>query len=317
MKQFADLILTLFENCLNHKSRKTINLNLKFERKGKQNMSTENVNTNEIVEKELVIAFASYDESEEKITILAAPDGEAPASLNIRLQAYDEDERKYYADEEAKKNGLERLEKTGLTLEDIKAKAFFGKTFNAYVMDGKIYFNKPQRFVKANPIENREAVQLDGLEVVTLPITDQAGKHRFRTMIEAPIKIKGKDEPEMLGFLVSQLIFDDPEDIDTAPYNVGLKYTNKEINDFEEQLKNTEGLPEAVTDSIKAFLEGAVSRAREAKVQELKDLFGFDIDEIIEKGHTLRLKLHKNQIPNSKAFYLSADLLEVIETEAE
>lgn len=275
------------------------------------------VNTNEIVEQELSIVFASYDEKDEKVTILAAPENDTPASLNIRFQAYNEETREFYDDEEAKKAGLDRLAKIGLTLDEIKAKQFFGKTFSAYVMDGRVYFNKPQRFIKANQITNREAVQLDGLEVVTIPITDQKGKHRFRTMFEAPIKVKGKDEPEVLGFMVSQLIFDDPEDIDTPPRAVGLKYTTKEIADFEEQLANTEGLPEQVINSIKQFLEGATERARKDKVEELKALFDLDIDEVIEQGKRLRVRLHKNQIPNSTIFYLSADLLEVIDAEQE
>lgn len=275
------------------------------------------VNTNEIVEQELSIVFASYDEKDEKVTILAAPENDTPASLNIRFQAYNEETREFYDDEEAKNAGLERLAKIGLTLDEIKAKQFFGKTFSAYVMDGRVYFNKPQRFIKANQITNREAVQLDGLEVVTIPITDQKGKHRFRTMFEAPIKVKGKDEPEVLGFMVSQLIFDDPEDIDTPPRAVGLKYTTKEIADFEDQLANTEGLPEQVINSIKQFLEGATERARKDKVEELKALFDLDIDEVIDQGKRLRVRLHKNQIPNSTVFYLSADLLEVIDAEQE
>lgn len=275
------------------------------------------VNTNEIVEQELSIVFASYDEKDEKVTILAAPENDTPASLNIRFQAYNEETREFYDDEEAKNAGLDRLAKIGLTLDEIKAKQFFGKTFSAYVMDGRVYFNKPQRFIKANQITNREAVQLDGLEVVTIPITDQKGKHRFRTMFEAPIKVKGKDEPEVLGFMVSQLIFDDPEDIDTPPRAVGLKYTTKEIADFEDQLANTEGLPEQVINSIKQFLEGATERARKDKVEELKALFDLDIDEVIDQGKRLRVRLHKNQIPNSTVFYLSADLLEVIDAEQE
>lgn len=275
------------------------------------------VNTNEIVEQELSIVFASYDEKDEKVTILAAPENDTPASLNIRFQAYNEETREFYDDDEAKNAGLERLAKIGLTLDEIKAKQFFGKTFSAYVMDGRVYFNKPQRFIKANQITNREAVQLDGLEVVTIPITDQKGKHRFRTMFEAPIKVKGKDEPEVLGFMVSQLIFDDPEDIDTPPRAVGLKYTTKEIADFEDQLANTEGLPEQVINSIKQFLEGATERARKDKVEELKALFDLDIDEVIDQGKRLRVRLHKNQIPNSTVFYLSADLLEVIDAEQE
>ena len=275
------------------------------------------VNTNEIVEQELSIVFASYDEKDEKVTILAAPENDTPASLNIRFQAYNEETREFYDDEEAKNAGLDRLAKIGLTLDEIKAKQFFGKTFSAYVMDGRVYFNKPQRFIKANQITNREAVQLDGLEVVTIPITDQKGKHRFRTMFEAPIKVKGKDEPEVLGFMVSQLIFDDPEDIDTPPRAVGLKYTTKEIADFEDQLANTEGLPEPVINSIKQFLEGATERARKEKVEELKALFDLDIDEVIAQGKRLRVRLHKNQIPNSTVFYLSADLLEIIDAEQE
>lgn len=275
------------------------------------------VNTNEIVEQELSIVFASYDEKDEKVTILAAPENDTPASLNIRFQAYNEETREFYDDEEAKNVGLDRLAKIGLTLDEIKAKQFFGKTFSAYVMDGRVYFNKPQRFIKANQITNREAVQLDGLEVVTIPITDQKGKHRFRTMFEAPIKVKGKDEPEVLGFMVSQLIFDDPEDIDTPPRAVGLKYTTKEIADFEDQLANTEGLPEPVINSIKQFLEGATERARKEKVEELKALFDLDIDEVIDQGKRLRVRLHKNQIPNSTVFYLSADLLEIIDAEQE
>lgn len=275
------------------------------------------VNTNEIVEQELSIVFASYDEKDEKVTILAAPENDTPASLNIRFQAYNEETREFYDDEEAKNAGLDRLTKVGLTLDEIKSMQFFGKTFSAYVMDGRIYFNKPQRFIKANQITNREAVQLDGLEVVTIPITDQKGKHRFRTMFEAPIKVKGKDEPEVLGFMVSQLIFDDPEDIDTPPRAVGLKYTTKEIADFEDQLANTEGLPEQVINSIKQFLEGATERARKDKVEELKALFDLDMDEVIDQGKRLRVRLHKNQIPNSTVFFLSADLLEVIDADQE
>ena len=116
------------------------------------------VNTNEIVEQELSIVFASYDEKDEKVTILAAPENDTPASLNIRFQAYNEETREFYDDEEAKNAGLDRLAKVGLTLDEIKSMQFFGKTFSAYVMDGRIYFNKPQRFIKANQITNREAV---------------------------------------------------------------------------------------------------------------------------------------------------------------
>ena len=273
------------------------------------------MSTTEIKEQELTIDFASYDEKSQKVVILAHADGESPASMNIQFQAYNEEKREFYDDEEAKAKGMAKLAKTGLTLDDIKKKAFIGKTFTAYTYQGRITFTKPQRYVRANQISNREAIQLDGLEVVSLPITEQSGKHRFRLMVETPIKVKGKDEPELLGFMVSQIIFDDPEDLDTAPRGIGLKYSNKEILEFEEQLKNSEGLPESVTDAIKNFLTGAVERARESKVTELKDRFNIDIEEAIEKGLRLKLKLHKQQIPNSDVFYLQADLLEIIEPE--
>lgn len=273
------------------------------------------MSTTEIKEQELTIDFASYDEKSQKVVILAHADGESPASMNIQFQAYNEEKREFYDDEEAKAKGMEKLAKTGLTLDDIKKKAFIDKTFTAYTYEGRITFTKPQRYVRANQISNREAIQLDGLEIVSLPITEQSGKHRFRLMVETPIKVKGKDEPELLGFMVSQIIFDDPEDLDTAPRGIGLKYSNKEILEFEEQLKNSEGLPESVTDAIKNFLTGAVERARESKVTELKDRFNIDIEEAIEKGLRLKLKLHKQQIPNSDVFYLQADLLEIIEPE--
>lgn len=273
------------------------------------------MSTTEIKEQELTIDFASYDEKSQKVVILAHADGESPASMNIQFQAYNEEKREFYDDEEAKAKGMEKLAKTGLTLDDIKKKAFIGKTFTAYTYEGRITFTKPQRYVRANQISNREAIQLDGLEIVSLPITEQSGKHRFRLMVETPIKVKGKDEPELLGFMVSQIIFDDPEDLDTAPRGIGLKYSNKEILEFEEQSKNSEGLPESVTDAIKNFLTGAVERARESKVTELKDRFNIDIEEAIEKGLRLKLKLHKQQIPNSDVFYLQADLLEIIEPE--
>lgn len=268
-------------------------------------------------EKELTIDFASYDEKAGKIVILAHADGESPSSMNIGLQAYNEDAREFYEDEETKKAGLDKLAKTGLTLEDIQNKKFFGKTFTAYTDNGKITFNKPQRFVRANQIQNREAMQLDGVEVVTEPITEQKSKHKFRVVFEHPVKVKDKPEPVLMGFLASQLIFDDPEDLDTAARGVGFKYSNKEINDFEEQLKNAEDMPEQVTDAIKQFLEGAIERSRAAKIEELKNLFGLDIEEAIEKGHRLRLKLHKQQIPGSNNFYMQADLLEIIESEEE
>lgn len=273
------------------------------------------MSTTEIKEKELTIDFASYDEKSQKVVILAHAEGESPASMNIQFQAYNEEKREFYDDEEAKAKGMEKLAQTGLTLDDIKKKAFIGKTFTAYTYEGRITFTKPQRYVRANQISNREAIQLDGLEIVSLPITEQSGKHRFRLMVETPIKVKGKEEPELLGFMVSQIIFDDPEDLDTAPRGIGLKYSNKEILEFEEQLKNSEGLPESVTDAIKNFLTGAVERARESKVTELKDRFNIDIEEAIEKGLRLKLKLHKQQIPNSDVFYLQADLLEIIEPE--
>ena len=268
-------------------------------------------------EKELTIDFASYDEKAGKIVILAHADGESPSSMNIGLQAYNEDAREFYEDEETKKAGLDKLAKTGLTLEDIQNKKFFGKTFTAYTDNGKITFNKPQRFVRANQIQNREAMQLDGVEVVTEPITEQKSKHKFRVVFEHPVKVKDKPEPQLMGFLASQLIFDDPEDLDTAARGIGFKYSNKEINDFEEQLKNADDMPEQVTDAIKQFLEGAIERSRAAKIEELKNLFGLDIEEAIEKGQRLRLRLHKQQIPGSNQFYMQADLLEIIDSEEE
>lgn len=268
-------------------------------------------------EKELTIDFASYDEKVGKIVILAHADGESPSSMNIGLQAYNEDTREFYEDEETKKAGLEKLAKTGLTIEDIQSKKFFGKTFTAYTNAGKITFNKPQKFVRANQIQNREAMQLDGVEVVTEPITEQKSKNKFRVVFEHPVKVKDKPEPQLMGFLASQLIYDDPEDLDTAARGIGFKYSNKEINDFEEQLKNAEDMPEQVTEAIKSFLEGAIERSRAAKIEELKNLFGLDIEEAIEKGQRLRLRLHKQQIPGSNQFYLQADLLEIIDSEEE
>lgn len=274
--------------------------------------------TNEIVEKELTIAFASYDESEQKITILASPEDDAPSSLTIRLQEYDEDTKKYVKSDEAYEAGLERLAKTGLTLEDIKTHQYIGKTFNAYCMDGKITFHKPQRFITANQIQNRESIQLDGLEVVTAAISDQKGKHRFRVVFEAPIKVKGKDEPENLGFLVSQLIFDDKEDLDTAPRGIGLKYSNKEILDFEKQLEDGKDiLTDPVKKTIGDFLENAISRSRENKVEELKRLFDLDIEEAIEKGYQLRLIIKTIQIPASNNFFAQGEIVEIIKPEEE
>ena len=57
---------------------------------------SEKVNTFE--EKELTIDFASYDEKAGKIVILAHADGESPSSMNIGLQAYNEDAREFYED---------------------------------------------------------------------------------------------------------------------------------------------------------------------------------------------------------------------------
>ena len=76
-------------------------------------------------------------------------------------------------------------------------------------------------------------------------------------------------------------------------------------------------MPEQVTDAIKQFLEGAIERSRAAKIEELKNLFGLDVEEAIEKGQRLRLRLHKQQITSSNQFYLQADLLEIIESEEE
>lgn len=274
--------------------------------------------TNEIVEKELTIAFASYNESEQQITILASPEDDAPSSLTIRLQEYDEDTKKYVKSDEAYEAGLERLSKTGLTLEDIKSHQYIGKTFNAYCMDGKITFHEPQRFITANQIQNRESIQLDGLEVVTSVISDQKGKHRFRVVFEAPIKVNGKDEPENLGFLVSQLIFDDKEDLDTAPRGIGLKYSNKEILDFEKQLEDGKDiLTDPVKKTIRDFLENAISRSRQNKVEELKRLFDLDIEEAIEKGYQLRLIIKTIQIPASNNFFAQGEIVEIIKPEEE
>lgn len=271
--------------------------------------------TTEIMEQELTILFANYDEKDQKITILAGPEGGTPATLNIRLQAYDETTKKYYDDENAYNLGMEKLAKTGLTFEDIKAANYLDKTFKAYIADEtRITFSKPQRFIKANLMTNREAVQLDGLEVVTSLITDQDSKNRFRVIVEVPIKVKGKTEPEVMGFLVSQLIHTDPDDIDVPPYNCGLKYSTKEIVDFEERLKDDK-LPDPVRTAIKNFLASAIERGRSHKVEELKKLFDIDIEELIENGKQLRLRLVKNQIPNSVNFFLSAELLEVVDVE--
>lgn len=257
------------------------------------------------------VSYVNYDSKEEIINVLATgPQG--PATMKINLRAYNEDTKEFYDDKVARDAGLARLAQIGgLTLEDLSdLSKVLNTEFEAYYNDTKFTFTKPVPFIAGNQIFNREATQLDGAVVKTALITEQPSKHSFRVMIVYGIKAKGQNELVDKGFKISQLIFDDPADEDTAPRNINLSYATKEVKEYEAQLQND--LPAEVAAAIKEFIANALSAGRAAKVKELQELFGFNIDELIETGGNLEVKLHKNQIPNGNNFYLSADVLGVV-----
>lgn len=257
------------------------------------------------------VSYINYDAKEEVINVLATgPKG--PATMKINLRAYDETKKEYFDDKKAKEAGLERLAQIGgLKLEDLSNMAKVLNTeFEAYYNESKFTFTKPTPFIAGNQIFNREATQLDNVVLKTALITEQPSKHSFRVMVVHGIKAKGQEGLVDKGFKISQLIFDDPADEDTAPRNINLSYATKEVREYEAQLQND--LPAEVEAAIKEFIKNALSSGRAAKVKELQELFGFNIDELIETGGNLEVKLHKNQIPNKENFYLSADVLGIV-----
>lgn len=265
------------------------------------------------------VIVATYDDKQNSATILAEPTGEGtPGVINVRFDKFDEAKRTYVKDDEAKQAAEERLASMNLTLDAIESGSAIGVEFEGYGQDGKIYMNPPRQDFKLKPVTFQDVNSIDKSIATTVQIFDAHKTHKFMIFVNPEVSVgKGADAKfERRTFKISQLRYVDPE---TGPVDISTKYTNKEIAQFEEQL-NDENVNPVVREKIKDFVDAAVERARKAKVEEIKNAFGFDIDKLIESGEQLELKITSKEISGQNGgitYYLAGEFLAVVDAPEE
>lgn len=242
--------------------------------------------------------------SESHVTIMCTdPETDEAGSMKINLQAYDEDRKSWMPNKEVYEAAEKLVQDVfGVELIDVVKDPFavMDKEFEAYYDGERVSLNPIKTYVRYTPIGTVEAntVKKLAMPVESMPIDEFDGR-RFN--IGITVDVKGKLE----NLRVSQLVLE-PEDDESQETVVGVKYESKDVVQMRDQLQNGDLTPETA-EKVKKVCDSLVKKARRNKVDEFKDVFGIDIDQMIaDKGTFTFSKIEVRRIPNADNAYLVA-----------
>lgn len=231
--------------------------------------------------------------------------GEA-ATLRIYTKKYDEDAKLYVDDQETLDAAIETLEKFGLTV-DQQPLTMIGTEIQVYHVGGEddrtsFYpITVFERFDRLDPKATKVIKKLKE-PVFTTPITERNG-YRFNIGVDIPI------DGETKHFRISQLVIES-EDEDVADQTVSVKYTNKEINSYRDDLQSG-AIPENMIKQVEKAVDQLVQKERAKKIEELSQVFDKDFNQVIEDEDTFQVELNVQSIAGQTppVYYLQATLV--------
>jgi hypothetical protein len=236
--------------------------------------------------------------------MLELEDGTA-ASVRLYTKKYDETAKSYVDDEETYAEAEKILAQFGLTptQEPLTMIASSLQVYHVGGDDDRTSFHPIKVFERFDRIDPKAAKIIKKLkEPITItPITEHSGL-RFNIGVDIPI------DNETKHFRISQLVIES-DDEDEADKVVSIKYTNKEIDGYREDLKSG-AIPENMTKSVEKAIEQLVKKERAKKVEELSNIFGQDFEQMIANEETFDVELTVQSIAgDSPVYYLQGTIV--------
>lgn len=220
----------------------------------------------------------SVDVAPEKLTFLVVvsepKDDVAPVqTLTLYLQKYNEEIKKYEMDTETHMATMDNLKKMGINdLANINDVAM--QEVEIFAQDSNAsFFNPVVVFQKFAPVTAAVARDLKKIASVGEPI-------------EAKLYPEYQDIRFQLGFEHNGVVYRVSTlkklEEDGNETQVGLKYISNAANNFLRETKN-DNYPAAQKAKIEEAVSGMIQKDRSEKVQEIKEVFGFDITDESQK----------------------------------
>lgn len=272
-----------------------------------------------------VVLVINDDETMTIVVDLVNTDQEFSGSIKLNKKAFDETTKKRIEDQETFNNALDTMhnqfgvsEENSIDLKDQGLVDLEGAREEIEAMDTiPVYFNG-EDYLSPYPIRSfpkfdnsmitsKIAKKLEGAyksdkELKGLPVSDHELKHQF--LIPFKVFIEGEEK----HFYISQLQDDLGDNV------VRTKYQNKQIGTIEDTIQKMEAQLDDVTgdraeklqnkiDKSKRSLEQIIDRARASKIEEFKEVFDLDLEEMIEEEEVIDLRLtevNKTSLPNQR-----------------
>ena len=201
----------------------------------------------------------------------------------------------YVEDEDVYNTAADELESAGLSIETIEDD-IFEHEFEAWVdrenlraalheIHSFIRFDRPE-------IADFKKLKKTASEPKTLTLFAERSGFRFELGFETE---DGK------RFRVSQLAIAS-ENLDDPDTVVSMKYTNKTIDSLRETLANSE-MSEKNKEAVNARIDRLVDTERQHKIDEIRNVFGINIEDLIENGGSIDVMIEPNQFNTSIVFF--------------
>lgn len=201
----------------------------------------------------------------------------------------------YVEDEDVYNTAAEELESAGLSIETIEDD-IFEHEFEAWVdrenlraalheIHSFIRFDRPE-------IADFKKLKKTASEPKTLTLFAERPGFRFELGFETE---DGK------RFRVSQLAIAS-ENLDDPDTVVSMKYTNKTIDSLRETLANSE-MSEKNKEAVNARIDRLVDTERQHKIDEIRNVFGINIEDLIENGGSIDVVIEPNQFNANIVFF--------------
>ena len=193
--------------------------------------------------------------------------------VKIRFKKYNEDSRTWEKpDEETLKTAKERVAAFGAdwhngNVQEIAAD-LQGKSADLYATEDRTQFTPIQEFVRFSQLTRTDSQILKKLDAVPLKTVSEGKEHRFNFGFSFADQ-EGKEKNVRL----SQIIVVNPADENDVNY-VSVKYENREINSYQQDLENGK-ISKDMQGAVKTAINDLLKQSRAEKIAELDDaIFG-------------------------------------------
>lgn len=278
-----------------------------------------NEQVNEQLQQGQIIMVDVDDKGAKANIILKIPQG--GATVTLYFKKYDDKLNDYVELEDKAKEQLDTIlngikEQTGVEVKSASdVKSLMGQTVNVYHVSGEKSVDDRTSFLPIKEYEKFDRIDTltnnvldDSSDTYGMSLKSEFDGIRFNFGFNADIL--GADKRLRVSTLVIK-----PTDKSQPSYKVSTKYKTGEIQGYENQIERGEVDPSQI-ELVKDVIDQLTEKSRRRKVEELSELFGVNIDDVLDESSDveinvpIKIKTQSLESGNDINYYLEAVISE-------